>query len=218
MSEDDRQPEGSMSLEAALRGDLEAFGALVKRQRRLMLQAARRCVRRRTSLKRLYDDEDALQGALGELWSDARSGSLPPLEGAVGFMRLFGRALARWASAAADHEAARKRCGPGIRRGGRSPLPVCPGIRPEARATSPDDLDRLESRSPPPERCLMQLETVKRLLAALSARQKLVVGLRLAGFTVADISVRLGVSARTVKRTLRSVRILWRGWDLRDPG
>lgn len=160
-------------------------------------------------LKAIYDEGDAAYGALGTLWTEIESGGLRSIEDVDGLMGMYEKALASWISAVADHEFAEKRGGPGIRCGRRAGLARRRTPHPQVRTISPDDLERLESDTPPPERALMQAETLEQLLALLNARQRELMGLRLEGLTIEQIHMRMGLSRRTIERSIQRVRDIW---------
>jgi len=191
--------------------DREALVALVNRHRPLMLRTARRYLRQRHVLKGLCDEEDAVEGALAVLWADVESGKPLGIDRPSGLWRVFTRALANWISAASQREAARKRGGSGIACAGGAA-----GATSNVSATSPDELDLLESTAPQPETTVMEAELVERLLGLLDSEQRAVVRLRVEGLSVPEVASSLGLSHRTVKRILSKIRDVWRTSALLD--
>ncbi len=190
-------------------GDRQAFVDLVNRQRPLMVRTARRCLCRHPALKGLYDEEDAVEGALSVLWADVESGNPLGIEEPGDPWRVFTRALVRWIWAASRRESARKRGGSGI-----SPHSDASGLasatpRSLIHAISPDDLDHFESTTPLPELAVIQAEVAERLLGLLDSKQADVVRLRVDGLAIAEIGSFLAFSERTVNRLLEKIRCVW---------
>jgi len=180
--------------------DREALVALVNRHRPLMLRTARRYLRQRHVLKGLCDEEDAVEGALAVLWADVESGKPLGIDRPSGLWRVFTRALANWISAASQREAARKRGGSGIACAGGAA-----GATSNVSATSPDELDLLESTAPQPETTVMEAELVERLLGLLDSEQRAVVRLRVEGLSVPKShrrwGCRIGQSSESCRRS-----------------
>jgi len=185
--------------------------ALVNRRRPLMVRLARRYQRRHPLLNRVYDVEDAVEGALAVLWADVESGKALGIEQPGGLWRVFTRALANWISAASHREAARKRGGSGIACAGGAA-----GATSHISAASPDELDLVQATAPEPEATVMEAEVVERLLRLLDSKQRNVVELRVEGLSVPEVASSLGLSHRTVKRILSKIRDVWRTSALLD--
>jgi RNA polymerase sigma factor (sigma-70 family) len=69
----------------------------------------------------------------------------------------------------------------------------------------PEDWDAL-TRDPAPEEAAMLSETVEQLLRGLEERERDMVRLSLQGLAVAEISVQVGRTRRTVQRVLKRVQ------------
>jgi len=176
-----------------------------------MVRLARRYQRRHPLLKRVYDVEDAVEGALAVLWADVESGKALGIEHPGGLWRVFTRALANWISAASRREAARKRGGSGIACAGGAA-----GATSHVSAASTDELDLLQSTAPEPQATVMEAEVVERLLGLLDSEQRAVVRLRVEGLCVPEVASSVGLSDRTVKRILSKIRDVWRRSALLD--
>jgi RNA polymerase sigma-70 factor (ECF subfamily) len=87
-------------------------------------------------------------------------------------------------------------------------------FRTEARdvrkeVAAPDDSAPLQAlaREPSPEEAAMLAETLEQLLSSLRDRERQVLELRLLGFTVPEISLRVGRSEYTVEGILKRLRL-----------
>jgi len=201
-------------LQRALHGDTEALGELLNSQRPLMLIAARRYLRRYPVLSRIHDPEDAVEGALSSLWEQAGSGTLALIGDENDLCRVFRKSLRQWIAAASKHESARRRGGSGTSRSTRADRSALLSGRPHARVTEREDLDLVASRVPPSDAAVIAQEQVERLLSLLDKRERAVADLRVDGLSTKDIAMRLSLDEDSVRRTLKTIRRLWRGSGL----
>ncbi|MGO9466350.1 MAG: RNA polymerase sigma factor [Isosphaeraceae bacterium] len=203
-------------LQRALHGDREALGELLDSHRPLMLVTARRYLRRHPALWAIHDPEDAVEWALAALWEQTQLGELPTIEDRDDLRGAFRKSLSNWVAAASKHASAHKWGGPGTSRSNRVDPSAFVSARPHARASSPEDLDLLGSRVPPPDAAAMAHEQIERLLSLLDKRERAVADLRVERLSIKDIATRLKLDEDTVRRTLRRIRRLWRGSRLLD--
>jgi len=71
------------------------------------------------------------------------------------------------------------------------------------------------TRDPTPAQAAMLVETIEKLMAGLSQRDREILSLYLQGFTIAEISLRTGRAQRTVRRTIargkQTLRTMYEG-------
>jgi RNA polymerase sigma-70 factor (ECF subfamily) len=78
--------------------------------------------------------------------------------------------------------------------------------RRDPRREEPRSFDELAASDPTPEQAAVLAETVERLLRGLDPPERAIVELSLQGYTVSEISERLGRAERSVQRVRENVR------------
>ncbi|MDB5308357.1 MAG: sigma factor [Gemmataceae bacterium] len=171
-------------------GDPDAAGQLWVRYFRQLVAQARARLGGATSP--LADEEDLALSAFDSLCQGVRQGRFPYLYDRGNLWRLLITLVAQKVIGLYRRERRLKRGG---------------AVAPDAAITDPADLLAAE---PPPDVLAQMTEECDRLLARLeNDTLRAVALLRLEGYTVEEIAVRLGCVPRTVERKLEMIRRLW---------
>ena len=181
-------------------GDRGAARPLWERYFRRLVVRARAALR--AVPRRAADEEDAALSAFNSFCQGAEDGRFPRLDDRDDLWRLLLTITARKAMHQARREAA-------ARRGGGQ-------VRAEADLSPDDDgeaaLARVAGDEPTPELAAQVAEECRRLLDKLGDDELRSIAVwQMEGYTVEEISARLGRSARTAARKLAVIRALWRG-------
>lgn len=174
-------------------GNLAAAQPLWERYFQQLVRFARRKLR---GLPRCpEDEEDVALHAFDSFCRDVRHGRFPQLCDRDDLWRLLLLVTAQKARDAVRHEHARKR------RTAAAPAEV--------------DLDEIAAQEPTPELAAQVVEACRVLLARLpDERMRSVAVWKMEGYTNEEIATRLSCVPRTVERTLRVIRSLWRQDEL----
>ena len=148
----------------------------------------------------LYEPDKALNSSLGVMITLTLAGRLEAIGAVDGFWRVYRRILARRVSAACDRHDALKRGGEGIRKPRSSRLPPglpTPSYRAAQRAADPpDDFNLFRCGLPSVEVTVIGREVTQLLTALLEPDHQKIVGMRVDGYTIAQMATALDVSPR----------------------
>jgi DNA-directed RNA polymerase specialized sigma24 family protein len=148
--------------------------------------------RLRDAPRRAADEEDVALSAFNSFWTRAQAGQFPDLTDSDSLWRLLAAFTLR---KAAHHlrDAGRLKCGGGV-------------VIEDSAA-----FDEVFAREPDPALAAEVAEECDRLLAALhNPELKRVALLRIEGFSVNEVSAKIGRAPRTVKRKLQLIRGIWK--------
>jgi RNA polymerase sigma factor (sigma-70 family) len=151
--------------------------------------------------QRAEDEEDVALSAMDSFFQGARRGQFPQLRDRTNLWPLLVTITARKAMNQLRKQRRQKRGGGQIR--GES-----------AFAHDPDrehvpNLGQVVGDEPTPEFALQTTEQCQRLLSLLTDQLRAIAGLKLQGYSNAEIAERLGVVERTVERKLKLIRQQW---------
>jgi hypothetical protein len=197
-----------------------ALGQIVTRYYRRMRALASRYLERDDLPEAFYEPDEALNSTVDRMIRLVLSGRVESIEGVDGFWRLYRKILARKVSAACDRYDAQKRGGPGARKRSRhGPFARNSSgemARIPATGIPPDDFDLFQSNLPPADVQAISNETSEQLIDLLEQEHKVVVRMRLDGYTIPQMAAALAVSPRTINRMLETIRGIWASSDLLD--
>jgi DNA-directed RNA polymerase specialized sigma24 family protein len=172
-------------------GDPAAAQQLWERYFRRLVGLAR--TRLRGAPRRAADEEDVALSAFDSFCRSALEGRFPQLHDRDNLWRLLVVITARKAAHLFRDEVHRKR--------GGAPVPGA------AAEVGPE---QALSREPSPEFAAEVAEECRRLLGRLADRElEAVALLRMEGYSVEEVAVRLGCAPRSVKRKLALIRTIW---------
>jgi DNA-directed RNA polymerase specialized sigma24 family protein len=187
-------------LEALRAGDDAAVRTLWDRYCDRLLRLARQKLR--NTGRRVADEEDIALSAFHSLCQGARGGRFPALADRGG---LWGLLVFITAQKAADWVAyaRRKKRGGGKVRGDSA-------LRGGPASSHEGGFDRILSQSPGPVTLNVWAEEYRRLLDHLGDETlRQVAELKVQGYTVEEIAVRLGLARRSVHRKIGLIRKVW---------
>jgi DNA-directed RNA polymerase specialized sigma24 family protein len=159
------------------------FGRLVALARQRLRVAPRRCA----------DEEDVALSAFDSFCRNAEQGRFPELADRDGLWRLLVTITARKAAHLVRDEGRHKRGGAARVDGSDAELA----------------LEEVLSREPSPAFAAEVAEQCQRLLRCLDKELEAVALLRMEGYTVEEITEKLGCAPRSVKRKLALIRTIW---------
>lgn len=178
-------------------GDAAAFESIWRRYAQMLAADVERRLPARTAA---YNGDDVAQSVFTAIWTAAESGRLQDFHSRDQLWWLLTAIAKRKANSRLRGDYAQKRGGGRVKN--ESPL---------AELSRADfAMDRLIGESPDPAFMAEMQEQYAQLMARLG--DDLLVKIahaRLAGYDVGEISVRVGVSHRTVERKLRLIRGRW---------
>ncbi len=189
---------GSVSrwLDRLQEGDPAAVQQLFQRYFLRLVKLARKQLRQ--AMRRVADEEDVALSAFDSFCRNAERGHFPQLHDRDDLWRVLAVITARKASHLRRDEGRQKR-------GGASP-----GAGAGAELDSPSLLAQVCSREPSPELAAQMTEEYERLLRLLPDDDlRRLARWRMEGHTIKEVAAKLGCAARTVKRKLQLIRILW---------
>jgi DNA-directed RNA polymerase specialized sigma24 family protein len=191
-------PTGSVSVWIAglQSGDATAFESI---WRRYAQQLATDVERRLSAKSAAYDGEDVAQSVFTAIWTAAELGRLQDVRSRDELWWFLTAIAQRKAIDRLRREHAQKRGGGRVAR--ESDLPSSGG---------PFSMDSLLGEAPAPD-FLSEMQELYAMLTASLGDELLVqiAHARLAGYDVAEVAQRVGVSHRTVERKLSIIRGLW---------
>jgi RNA polymerase sigma factor (sigma-70 family) len=188
-------PEGSVTrwLAPLQEGDPAAAQQLWERYFRRLVGLARKKLQ--GAPRRAADEEDVALSAFDSFCRNAEQGRFPQLADRDSLWRLLVTITARKAAHQVRDEGRQKRGG---------------GAVPVTDSDAESALAEMLSREPSPEFAVLMAEAFQRLLRLLGDKElEAVALLRMEGYTVEEIAVRLGCAPRTVKRKLALIRTIW---------
>jgi len=190
-------PEGSVTrwLGQLQVGDPAAVQRLWERYFPRLVGLAR--LKLRNAPRQAADEEDVALSAFDSFCRNAEAGRFPQLLDREGLWRLLVVITVRKAAHLVRDQTRQKRGG-------------LPPAAEQAGADEQPSLEQLLSREPSPEMAAQMAEECQRLLHQLRDRTLEAVALaRMEGYSVEEISTRLGFAPRSIKRKLQLIRKLW---------
>jgi DNA-directed RNA polymerase specialized sigma24 family protein len=188
-------PEGSVTrwLGPLRAGDPAAAEQLWQHYFRRLVALARQ--RLRAAPRRAADEEDVALSAFDSFCRNAEAGRFPQLADRDSLWRLLVTLTARKAAHLVRDEGRQKRAG---------------GVEWVKNADAESVLAEVLSREPSPAFAAEVAEQCQRLLRRLGDKElEAVALLRMEGYTVEEVTEKLGCAPRSVKRKLALIRTIW---------
>jgi RNA polymerase sigma factor (sigma-70 family) len=206
------RPEATDLVQRFVAGDGAAIDQIVRRYYGRMLVMAERLIRDAHLYEPACDSDDAVNAALFKLYRAARAGRIGLIETGDDFWTLFRLILKRTLLHDRDRSARLKRGGPGMPRtssDGRHRATAVAGAAAHGFRRC-GGLDDLCSHRPPPDESTIAADEVERLLDHLNdPLLRTVATMRAEEHTNAEIAQRLGLTTRSIRRKLASIREIW---------